>query len=119
LPKNKKNMQLFWGIFLMFVAQVLTFYQVQGGLKYPWFKNNYPLVLLMGIPISVVYIESIHQMIAHYGGLLWPSRIIGFGVGVIVFAVLSALVFEETITLKTFVLLGLSLLLILIQLFWK
>ena len=104
---------------LMFVAQTLTFLQLQGPLKYQWFKENYWLVVLMGIPISMMYMESIRQIIIYYGGLLWPGRIIGFGIGVIVFAVMANSMFGETLNTKIIVSLGVATILILIQLFWK
>ena len=86
-------MALLIGMLLMLLAQILTFYQLQGQLKYQWFKDNYWVIVLMGIPISMMYMESVRQIITHYGGLLWPSRLIGFGIGVVVFAILSQLVF--------------------------
>jgi len=112
-------MGLLIGTLLMLFAQILTFYQLQGQLKYEWFKNHYWVVVLMGIPISIMYMESVRQIITHYGGLLWPSRIIGFGVGVVVFAFLSQLLFGETLTTKTTICLILSAVIILIQIFWK
>ena len=103
----------------MLLAQILTFYQLQGQLKYQWFKDNYWVIVLMGIPISMMYMESVRQIITHYGGLLWPSRLIGFGIGVVVFAILSQLLFGESLTTKTMVCLILSGVIILIQIFWK
>lgn len=112
-------MALLIGMLLMLLAQILTFYQLQGQLKYQWFKDNYWVIVLMGIPISMMYMESVRQIITHYGGLLWPSRLIGFGIGVVVFAILSQLLFGENLTTKTIVCLILSGVIILIQLFWK
>jgi multidrug transporter EmrE-like cation transporter len=112
-------MALLIGMLLMLLAQILTFYQLQGQLKYQWFKDNYWVIVLMGIPISMMYMESVRQIITHYGGLLWPSRLIGFGIGVVVFAILSQLLFGENLTKKTMVCLILSGVIILIQIFWK
>jgi multidrug transporter EmrE-like cation transporter len=112
-------MALLIGMLLMLLAQILTFYQLQGQLKYQWFKDNYWVIVLMGIPISMMYMESVRQIITHYGGLLWPSRLIGFGIGVVVFAILSQLLFGESLTTKTMVCLILSGVIILIQIFWK
>jgi hypothetical protein len=53
------------------------------------------------------------------GGLLWPARFIGFGVGMIIYAIGVWYFFSEGITPKTAVSLGLSLLLICIQVLWK
>jgi len=112
-------MALLIGMFLMLLAQILTFYQLQGQIKYQWFKDNYWVIVLMGIPISIMYMESVRQIINYYGGLLWPSRLIGFGIGVVVFAILSQLLFGENLTTKTMVCLILSGVIILIQIFWK
>jgi len=112
-------MALLIGMLLMLLAQILTFYQLQGQLKYQWFKDNYWVIVLMGIPISMMYMESVRQIITHYGGLLWPSRLIGFGIGVVVFAIPSQLLFGENLTTKTMVCLILSGVIILIQIFWK
>jgi hypothetical protein len=112
-------MALLIGMFLMLLAQILTFYQLQGQIKYQWFKDNYWVIVLMGIPISMMYMESVKQIINYYGGLLWPSRLIGFGIGVVVFAILSQLLFGENLNTKTMVCLILSGAIILIQIFWK
>ena len=46
------------GMFFGLIAQVLTFFQLQGQLKYEWFKTHYWAIVLMGIPISVENISS-------------------------------------------------------------
>ena len=52
-------------------------------------------------------------------GLLWPARFIGFGVGIVVYALFVGIFFKEGITLKTFVSLLLCFSLVCIQVFWK
>jgi len=111
--------RLIYGIFLVLIAQILTFYQLQGPLKFESFKNNYWLVVLMGIPLSMLYIESIRQIFTFYNGLVWPGRLICFCISVIVFTILSYYIFNETLTTKTIICLVLSLFIILIQIFWK
>jgi multidrug transporter EmrE-like cation transporter len=58
-------------------------------------------------------------MVTHFEGQLWPSRLIGFAVGTIVFTFMSMLWFNEPITTKTSICLSLSVLILLVQLFWK
>ena len=53
------------------------------------------------------------------GGLLWPARFIGFGVGMIIYAIMLNHHFSEGINNKTWVSLGLALILICIQVLWK
>jgi hypothetical protein len=50
---------------------------------------------------------------------MWPARFIGFGVGILVYALFVGIFFKEGITLKTVTSLLLSLSLIFIQVFWK
>jgi len=53
------------------------------------------------------------------GGLFWPSRFIGFGVGMIIYALGVVYFFKEGITTKTLVSLSLCVILICIQVLWK
>jgi len=107
------------GTFFGFLAQVITFYQLQGSLKYDWFKNHYWLVVLMGIPISMMFMFSVKHMVTAFDGEIWPSRLIGFSIGTIVFTVLSWSLFGEPLTLKTLICLILALGILLIQLIWR
>lgn len=107
------------GMLFGFLAQTLTFFQLQGPLKFEWFKNNYWITVLMGIPISMLFMYSVKNMVIAFQGQMWPSRLIGFSIGAIVFTVLSWLIFEEPLTTKTYVCLCLALGILLIQLFWK
>jgi hypothetical protein len=107
------------GIAFAFVAQTLTFFQLQGPMKYDWFKNHYWLTVLMGIPISMVFMYSVKNMIIAFDGQMWPSRLIGFSIGAIVFTGLSWGIFNEPITAKTLVCLILSFSILMVQLLWK
>lgn len=112
-------MNLLKGMLFGFVAQILTFFQLQGQLKIEWFKNHPILMAFAGVPISLLFMYSVKNMVAAYDGQIWPSRLIGFGIGVIVFTIMSHYLFKEPLTLKTLVCLGLGVCIILIQLFWK
>ena len=112
-------MNIFWGILWGLTAQALTFFQLQGQLKYQWMKDYTWAVVLMGIPISFMFMQSVKHFVLAFGGEIWPSRLIGFGIGVIVFTVMSELLFKEPFTTKTGICLFLGLLIILVQIFWK
>ena len=99
---------LFIGIGAFFIAHVLTFYQLNGQFlkSTDWFKNNITLTAAAGIILSFFYIWGTKYAVSGMGGLLWPARFIGFGVGMI-------------INNKTWVSLALALILICIQVLWK
>ena len=111
--------KLIIGIVFGVMGQVLTFFQLQGQLKYEWLKNHYYLILLLGIPISALFMYSVKNMVIAFDGQMWPSRLIGFSIGAVVFTWLSWLIFKEPLTLKTIVCLILALGILVIQLFWK
>lgn len=107
------------GIVFGILAQILTFFQLQGQLKFDWIKDNYWLTVLVGIPISMLFMFSVKNMINAFGGEMWPSRLIGFSIGAMVFTWLSWAVFSEPLTAKTYVCLFLSFMILMIQLLWK
>jgi hypothetical protein len=112
-------MQVLYGMLLSMVAQILVFLQLQGNVKYGWFQK-YPIILLLiSVPISYLFIKSVEYIVAGFNGSIWESRFIGFAIGMIVFAVMSKLLFGEPFTMKTFISLALAALIILIQIFWK
>ena len=111
--------KLLIGIIFGVIAQILTFFQLQGQLKYEWFKNHYWLVVLIGIPVSMLFMYSVKNMVSAYNGEMWPSRLIGFSIGAIVFTYFSWVLFGEPLTIKTIICLILSFSILGVQLFMK
>ena len=75
------------GTFLL--VQLVTWFQLNGQFVWPWFKNNVFLLCLLGIPISWGYIEATRLSFIAFEGILWPGRLLGFGMGMLSFAVLA------------------------------
>ena len=111
--------KLLQGIFYGILGQVLSFLQLQGSIKYGWYTKYPIIVLLSSIPATWLYLKSVEAFVEMFNGELWPSRLIGFGIGIIVFALMSFFLFNEAINLKTFVCLILACGILGIQLFWK
>lgn len=112
-------MKLLLGILFGTLAQILVFFQIQGSLKYEFFQQNKWFVLLMGIPITWLFVESVKNIYDWSDGQLWPGRLIGFSIGIVVFTIMSLILFGEGISYKTGVCLILSIVILLIQIFWK
>lgn len=112
-------MNIIKGFIYGLIAQIITFLQLQGQLKYDILKNNTWFVVLLGLPISYLFMISVKHFVAAYDGQIWPSRLIGFGIGVVVFSLMSHWLFKEPLTPKTLVCLGLGSLIVLIQIIWK
>jgi hypothetical protein len=107
------------GFIFGILGQVLSFLQMQGNIKYGWF-DKYPIIILLSaVPTTWLYINSVESFVNHFDGQLWPSRLIGFGIGIVVFVSLSMILFKEPITIKTFICLLLAASILSIQIFWK
>ena len=112
-------MNLLIGFLYGLVAQVFTFMQLQGSIKYGWYVK-YPLIIILAsIPSGWLFLKSVQHFVTAFGGEIWPSRLIGYGIGVVVFTLMSYYLFKEPLSPKTLVCLGLSVAIILIQILWK
>lgn len=112
-------MNLIKGFIFAILAQILSFIQFQGQFKFELIKNNMWVGVLLGIPVSYLFMKSVQYFVAEYNGELWPSRLIGFGIGTVMFTILSYIFFKEPLSAKTLVCLGLSFAIVAIQIFWK
>ena len=101
------------------LGQVGSFMQLQGAMKLGWYPKYFWPVLLMSVPLSWLYIKSVEHFVAAFDGQLWPSRLIGFGLGITIFSIMSHFMFKEPLTPKTLVCIGLGLIIIAIQVIWK
>jgi hypothetical protein len=112
-------MNIVYGILYGILGQVGSYMQLQGAMKLGWYPKYFWPVLLMSVPVSWLYIKSVEYFVVAFDGQLWPSRLIGFGLGITVFSVLSHYLFKEPFTPKTLVCIGLGIIIIGIQILWK
>jgi len=111
--------KIFFGVLLGILGQIGSFMQLQGAIKYNWYGKYMWIILLSSIPVSWLFIKSVNFLVSGFGGQIWPSRLIGFSIGMFVFTTLSIILFNENFSLKTLVCLFLGFLILMIQLFWK
>ena len=112
-------MNIIYGILFGLLGQIGSYLQLQGAMKLGWFPKYFWPVLLMSVPLSWFYIKSVEYFVAAFDGQLWPSRLIGFGLGITVFSIMSHYMFKEPFSPKTLVCIGLGLTIIGIQILWK
>jgi hypothetical protein len=113
------NMNLIYGILFFIGGHIIAWFQLNSQFKWDWAKEHEWIMAAIGIPCSFFYIWGTKYTVEGMDGLLWPTRFIGFGIGMLVYALLVGHFFSEGITTKTFVSLALSILLITINVFWK
>jgi multidrug transporter EmrE-like cation transporter len=111
-------MKIVYALLLATLAQIISFIQLQGQLAWKFPKENPYVMMLLGLPISLIFINTTRIFNDHFNAN-WPGRLIGFAVGIIVFTIMSFIVFKEHVTPKTAVCLTLSAIIILVQIFWR
>jgi len=113
-------MNLLIGILLTLLGQVLIWFQTNGQFVWEWFRKH-PMILAIsfGSVISYIFILGTKYLALHFDGLLWPVRLIGFGLGMLVFTMCTWHFMGESINAKTVVSLLLAFTLVFIQIFWK
>ena len=114
-----KLIPLLIGMGAFFVAHVLTFFQLNGQFLYKSFAKHEWAVAVSGVILSFFYIWGTKYTVEAFGGLLWPGRFIGFGVGMVIYAIMVSYFFNEGINLKTLTSLILATGLVMVQVFWK
>ena len=100
-------------------AQILTFLQLQGNVKYHFYDKHPFILLAFSVPISWLYIQSVDYLVKSFHGEIFPSRFIGFSLGMIVFTLMALIIFKEPMTLKTILCMVLSFGIFAIQIFIK
>ena len=113
------NTSLLYGIFFFLLAHICAFLQLNGQFKWEWFAKHEWVMALCGIPMSFLYIWGTKYTVEGMHNLLWPTRFIGFGIGIIVYAIMVNYIFSEEFSIKTIISILLSIILICIQAFWK
>ena len=112
-------MNIIYGMLFGLLGQIGSYMQLQGAMKLGWYPKYFWPVLIMSIPLSWFYLKSVEYFVTAFDGQLWPSRLIGFGLGIIIFSIMSHYMFKEPFTPKTIVCIGLGISIIGIQILWK
>ena len=120
LEKRQKILNnLVVGITLFALTHIIIWFQVNGKFVWHWAAKNPWTMALLGFPISYVLIIATKYIVTGFDGLLWPGRLIGFGSGMIVMAILTWYMLGEGLNLKTLTSLILATGLVCVQVFWK
>jgi hypothetical protein len=108
-----------FSILLFLIGQSVVWIQTNGPLIWPGAKTFRWALMLMGVPITWMFMEATRFAVDGFGGVFWPGRFVSFVSGITIFAVMTWVFRDEAINMKTAVSLVLAFTLILVQLFWK
>jgi len=108
------------GLVYMVLAQASAWFQLNSQFFWEWCKKHeWFMIIVPSVPISFFYLYATKYLVQGFGGVMWPSRFMSFGVGILVFAFLVYLLNGEGITAKTIISLALAFSLIAVQVLWK
>ena len=113
------NKNILFAILIFIIAQTMVWLQINGQFIWESFKKYEWVLLLVGIPISYLFLEATRRGVAGFDGLLWPQRFIAFACGIIIFSILTWVLKGEGINTKTMISLVLAICLVSIQIFWR
>jgi len=111
--------KLYIGILFFLFGQILGWYQLNLQKMYDWWANKALLsAITVGVPTSVFFWYG-WKYISEATGSVWTARFLGSTAGFVVFPILTWFVLGESMfTTKTMICLALSLMIILIQIFY-
>jgi hypothetical protein len=98
------------------VANIFAWFQLNGQFlknSPEWLKSKL-FVLSIGAPIGLAFWYATKWSYEHFG-FTWNIRLIGFGLGTVVFGIMSWSILDEVPTLKTIICLMLAASIVLIQ----
>ncbi len=108
--------KLLASILILIISNIVAWFQLNGQFK--WTDSSFwtnPLWMsLIGTPVGLAFFYATKFSFEHFG-FTWNMRMIGFGVGTVVFGIMSWFYLNEIPTLKTFICILLAIAIILIQ----
>ena len=76
-------------------------------------------MVFLSVPNTILSIYAAKMLSDVFEGKIWPNRIFTFSIGIIMFTILTQIYFNEKLSLKTLTLIGLSGLIVVLQILWK
>ena len=72
--------------YLMFMfGQAIVWVQTNGPIIWPWARQyKFPLMLL-GVPVTWLFMEATSLVVQGFNGEFWPGRFMSFTAGIIIF----------------------------------
>ena len=111
---NDKAWLLIAALSMSFLGHIIAWFHMQGQFKWEWAKSIW-WIALGGVPISFLFYYSTRFFYDYFQNY-WYVRPIGFGMATFVFGIMTWLVLQEVPDTRTMISIGLSVVIIGIQL---
>lgn len=114
-----KYMKLVIGVTILIFVYIIGWHQLYGQFINEFYKKYQYWLVLLSIPSTLLSIYSVRLISEYFDGKMWPNRILTFSIGIVMFTMLTQIYFNEKLNAKTLVLIGLSGLIVALQVLWK
>jgi len=114
-----KYMKLVIGVTILIFVYIIGWHQLYGQFINDFYKKYQYWLVLLSIPSTLLSIYSVRLISEYFDGKMWPNRILTFSIGIVMFTMLTQIYFNEKLNAKTLVLIGLSGLIVALQVLWK
>jgi hypothetical protein len=113
-------MKIAIGIFFFTLGNILAWFQFNSQFIWKWWQDKPVLTnVIFAIPMGMCFWYAIKNIVSATDQL-WASKLIGFGVSNVIFAIFAYIFMGESIFVpKTMSCMVLASLIIAIQIFWK
>jgi len=101
------------------IAQSIAWMQMNSPILWSSFNKYKWILILLGIPVTWMFMTATRYAVTGFDGDLWPGRILSFVSGIITFTALTWFFKGEAVNMKTAVCLVLAFAILIIQVFWK
>ena len=112
-------MKLVIGVTILIFVYIIGWHQLYGQFIDEWYKKYQNWLVILSIPNTLLSIYSVKLISEYFDGKMWPNRILTFSIGIVMFTMLTQIYFNEKLNAKTLVLIGLSGLIVALQVLWK
>jgi len=106
--------KLVMAMLVSFIGHIIAWFHMQGQFKYEWARSIW-FVIFGGIPISICFFYGTRWYYEYFGNY-WYVRPIGFGMATFIFGIMTWLILNELPDTRTVISMGLSIIIIMIQL---
>ena len=90
---DSKIYTLFLALGMSFLGNIIAWFHMNAQFRWEWAKGLW-WVILGGIPVSILFYYSTRMFYEYYGNY-WAVRPVGFGIGTMAFAFLTAIFLNE------------------------
>ena len=112
-------MKLLLALSILIFVYIIGWHQLYGQFIHEFYKKYQWYLIFLSIPNTILSIYAAKILAEVFEGKIWPNRIFTFSIGIIMFTILAQFYFNERLSLKTMILLGLSGLIVVLQVIWK